>query len=362
MSTSDARLTCLCGAVSEPGSLLVAAKFPIKTGMCNCDGCRHSVGTMGCSPLPLKASPSDKSVAACSTYDANKTMTRYFCSTCGTKIFFYSRRGGSPVWVALPGVIERSDFENVDTIFVNQTWYVADTKDGGLAGKIFENMLIGAAGSPPKDKFFFYAGDRTEGPRIPFDQVKSLWTKSVNNPNLSEDDKIAASCHCGSVQIQVCRPSPARNSSKELKRYSRQNNTKYTAGLCTCRSCRLATGLPLQPWSFIMPRNILTKSGEQVEFSSENGLKNLSGLTTYRSSKNVRRSFCKKCGATFFFERTDRPEVVAISMGLFSSPVGAMATDFFEWRWDIVGHREECRVQDYLQMFVGPREQRLSKV
>lgn len=49
-------------------------------------------------------------------------------------------------------------------------------------------------------------------------------------------------------------------------------------------------------------------------------------VTWYRSSKNVRRGFCSRCGSSLFFDPIDRDEHgwIGISMGAFEKPTDTL--------------------------------------
>ena len=76
---------------------------------------------------------------------------------------------------------------------------------------------------------------------------------------------------------------------------------------CHCKQCRQWTGHFLA--STEVPRAALTIHGAE-------------DLTWFHSSKKVRRGFCRKCGASLFFDPTDKNkhDWIGISMGAFDSP------------------------------------------
>ncbi len=70
------------------------------------------------------------------------------------------------------------------------------------------------------------------------------------------------------------------------------------------------------------------------------------GLKWYRSSPDVRRGFCKECGASLFFSR-DNKSHIAISAGTLDTPTGMTTTahiftedkaDFYEITDDLPQH------------------------
>jgi len=76
---------------------------------------------------------------------------------------------------------------------------------------------------------------------------------------------------------------------------------------CHCKQCRQWTGHFLA--STEVPRAALTIHGAE-------------DLTWYHSSEKVRRGFCCKCGASLFFDPTDKNkhDWIGISMGAFDTP------------------------------------------
>ena len=76
---------------------------------------------------------------------------------------------------------------------------------------------------------------------------------------------------------------------------------------CHCVQCRKWTGHFFT--STEVPRSALTIHGAE-------------NLSWYHSSEKVRRGFCSVCGASLFFDPTDRSkhDWIGISMGAFDTP------------------------------------------
>jgi hypothetical protein len=119
----------------------------------------------------------------------------------------------------------------------------------------------------------------------------------------------------------------------------RTDNTKYLAGTCACRSCRLTSGFEIQTWAFIPRSNIIfhirsRSSAEAALDQSEahhfatlpDGI-----LHSYESSPGVFRESCPICGATVFWHDKRRPQLFDVSAGLFCAPDGARAESWLDW-------------------------------
>ena len=96
------------------------------------------------------------------------------------------------------------------------------------------------------------------------------------------------SCLCGAVTLQV-------------------EGNLGSAEACHCTRCRKWTGHILV--STEVPRSALTIVGAEH-------------VAWYPSSEKVRRGFCAKCGASLFFNPTDKDkhDWIGISMGAFDMP------------------------------------------
>jgi hypothetical protein len=74
--TSTAHITCLCGAISEPGSKLVQETFPIKEELCHCNPCRQTTGALAPVFANLKEHPSNETLEKCSVYESSTKVQR----------------------------------------------------------------------------------------------------------------------------------------------------------------------------------------------------------------------------------------------------------------------------------------------
>lgn len=214
---------------------------------------------------------------------------------------------------------------------------VGDTKDGGISAwlPIIDGLAFG-----------------TDAPPHP-----------VSSIGHQVDDSLPGSCDCGTVKFHVTRPTNAsaqpRNNFPDLmyayggmdesllknpsdeKWWLRDNRTKYLAGACACRSCRLISGFEIQTWSFIPRANIVFHVGARtVPLDVETLPARI--LHSYRSSPGVVREYCGTCGATVLWHNEERPDVVDVSVGLLSADEGAMAERWLPWWTGRVSFEEDA--------------------
>lgn len=230
------------------------------------------------------------------------------------------------------------------------TTCVSDTLDGGLSIWIDGTSV-------------------SEGPFSTHDPApKSSVATDVAN------DILPASCHCGTVRFHVTRPdatsllpkspypdlmlpycrtdpSVVENPS-DVKWWLRgsQDGTKYLAGTCACRSCRLASGFEIQTWVFIPRSKIFIRPPASAPEEAREPQKLDFGtvpphsLKSCESSRGVAREFCPRCGATVFWHDTERPELIDVSVGLLDAPDGARAESWLQWWAGRVSFAEEAGV------------------
>ncbi len=321
------QVTCLCGKNTE--AVQVASALPINTSPCSCNTCRYSTGVLYFSCLPLPSQPAN--VEHLTKYNSSSKLSRYFCSTCGSNMFVHVAKDDS--WSVCSGVIDQVvGYEHAAELNlekIKQHEFVGDTGDGGLAV-----CLVDIEGRPVPLLW--------EGPEGASVQVSSLLSgsheqrdSSVPHPGslgstdaLNNADELRGGCHCGGVAFCVSRPNttstacsspwpdllvPYHSSGSEnpqdIKWWLRAGRSKYLAGLCACRSCRLGSGSPIQAWAFIPKSNIFHVTGESLTY-------NMGTLTRVESSTDCYREFCRTCGATVFWHCRERPDVVDVSVGI----------------------------------------------
>lgn len=225
--------------------------------------------------------------------------------------------------------------------------YVHDTLDGGFAD--FMPTLEG------RDLEHWPYDDVDEDSQLPL-----YWRESETPRSLGPGTRLPAHCKCNGVRFYVARPSPQ---STEASRpwpdlliphweqttdkkdpanetwWLRANKTKFLGGLCSCDSCRLASGMEITPWAFIPCIDISLDAEGKVPFTLQFG-----SLQSYNSSEGVTRHFCSTCGAIVFYADVDRDKtsLLDVAAGLLSAPEGARAESWLEWRTERLSYREDA--------------------
>ncbi|KAL6718536.1 hypothetical protein ACLMJK_004628 [Lecanora helva] len=217
--------------------------------------------------------------------------------------------------------------------------FVPDSRDGGLSNWI---------------------------PGIPawegFSQSKQVDNGQLRNPSSpDESSALQAYCQCRGVHFKITRPNehpkdlmapdpdlllsdkakktPAVGEDK--KWWLCANGTKYLAGICACRTCRLVSGFDIQTWAFVPLSNLLQTNGDFIKFDMDN-------LRQYDSTDGVHRHFCGRCGATIFYRNEERPDLIDVSVGLLDSSQGARAESWLEWRIDRISFQEEAQNEELI--------------
>ncbi len=267
---------------------------------------------------------------------------------------------GDHVWSVSSGVIDSLDGGEPGTDLslekIVQHEFVGDTKDGGLA-----ICLEQIDGQPVP---FFLEGP--DGPkhngtvqellkRLREDHFVDQTDDGGLNHLASEvEDELRAACHCGGVDFVVTRPNAASRqcsspwpdlivpyhstsseNSKDVKWWIREKGTKYLAGTCACRSCRLGSGSPIQAWAFIPKAKILQRDGSPLDY-------NMGTLKQIESSEGCYRNFCDRCGANVFWHCLERPDLVDVSVGILRAPEGSRASTWLDWWTERVSFSEHA--------------------
>lgn len=328
--TSSARLNCLCGAISLPGSVLKHPTFPIPDEVCHCNPCRYVTGGLAPTFPCLKTAPPSDVLDKLTAYKSSSRCTRYFCSKCGSHCFVEHPQAESE-WYCNGGIIDPPPTVK-DVVQITSHAYIDDTVDGGLAPLLlFQDNTL-------------YPAVRRENP-ITSRQVCDMAKKALQHLLPKLEDKLSVKCHCGGVSLQIARADYVSNPHNVKARMIPQDSNKYIAWFCVCRSCRLATGYSLQGWAYV-PMGAITSALTQqpvvfgdAAFGANEGLK----LQHYRHSEEAQRSFCSGCGATVFFYYLgeDGDGVVDVSAGILRADSGVMAREWLEWKEGHMSHREE---------------------
>ncbi|KAI1648827.1 Mss4-like protein [Daldinia loculata] len=370
-------ISCLCGAAKQTVVLHTneSTSGPLGVDLCHCYDCRHSSGLLCVSYAPIQVPPSLNGLVAYPDESAQPSATtprRYFCNTCGCHVFRNSAVSGEKSdqsWKVTTGtIIERVgaddelaevDDEKEDPLLRYTRHINTDsTKDGGLSPFI---KLVEGTESPKKSQI-------------------------TDDRGGDGKDILEAHCHCKTVRFYITRPDassrlpwsgfsdlivPAATSPREARDNPRDEKwwlrpqskdstdlTRYMAGTCACRSCRLAAGFEIQTWAFVPRSNIFflppasssPSSSLSPSPSSSDALpldfpalqQAYSPLRTYESSPGVFREFCRRCGASVFWHDRWRPDLIDVSVGLLGADEGARAESWSDWWRGRVSFQEDA--------------------
>ncbi|GAB7323792.1 hypothetical protein MBLNU13_g07246t1 [Cladosporium sp. NU13] len=369
--TSDAKTikaTCLCGDAAHDITLPSNA-FPIPTYFCSCRSCRHMTGTMFLSTafLPPNYQPSSSLLGKLTSFKFSDRITSYFCKRCGSIMLSFcvpkpSNTYRSESWDVMTGTLEAFD----GILDPKGYEYIHDTRDGGISDfmptlndRSLERWSHDIDTSPQLPLYW-------RDPSIPKDSLTPTTTA-----------RLPAHCKCNSITFYIARPSlqsahatrsypdllvPCHSSqAKNLENtpahdepwHLRASQTKFLAGLCSCTSCRLASGQEITAWAFVPLVDISLDVEGQVplELSTVTGTggaaPTLGSLQTYHSSDGVTRSFCSVCGAIVFFAmsepgQTPATTILDVAVGLLDAHEGARAEDWLEWCTSRLSFREDA--------------------
>lgn len=339
---------------------------------------RHGSGVLFVSHLAIDR-PGQNELSKLSKYSF-QDGTRFFCGNCGCHLFqtITTSAALAPLAQSLGGSLPPAALADTREFFAVATGVI--TESPNEEGEIHR-------GRAPKD-------DTRDGglvPWLPVAEMKGRTQKTeAKAPSKSSCDSVSAVCGCGDVQLLIQRPQhllgsdnvgrkgaelpyspypdlmfPYKSTAKEKvdnpsedKWFLRNTgeDTRYLAGTCACKSCRLVTGYEIQTWAFI-PRVAISIRVAQKSASIETEvnpptkhelqatdsyitldfeeLANLPAgrnpLRSYESSPGVFREFCHVCGATVFWHSKVRPDLIDVSVGLLQASEGARAESLLEW-------------------------------
>lgn len=330
-------ISCLCGEATQE---VVLGTNTSVLNLCHCIACRAITGQLYSSYYLLQTTPTN--IDRLRKYEQSAGTSRYFCETCGAHVYAHVRHTGQHFVAA--GLIT-GEPPRTKTI---RHWRAGDTLDGGLTsflpGKLEETVSACWLEPNSNDQRHFSTQRKTEVP-----------------PANDKSHGLRAGCHCGGVEFYITLPdstsmeptSPwpdllvpyhrgSSENAQDVKWWLRDVNSRYLAGTCACRSCRLASGFPIQTWAFIPKSNIVNANGSPLEF-------NETTMQRYESSPEIYREFCNRCGATLFWHCKERPLVIDISVGLLQAKSGARAEDLLAWHIERVSFMEMALDQQLMQ-------------
>ena len=85
----------------------------------------------------------------------------------------------------------------------------------------------------------------------------------------------------------------------------RAHGQAYGITHCHCKTCRRASGAPFVTWAGFDRDQFTFIAGQP---------------TSYRSSPNVVRTFCGKCGTALTYQRADLPASIDVTLGSMDDP------------------------------------------
>ncbi|KAL4808471.1 Mss4-like protein [Aspergillus unguis] len=304
-------ISCLCAKFTQQVELEPTDKI---LNLCHCTACRTVSGQICTSYYLLQTDPP---LGSLEKYEQSDTFNRYFCGNCGSHVFAHDKHTGR--FSVASGLIDGPpQSESI------RHWAIGDTHDGGLSSFLPGDAL-------DSDVCWLQPNDRD------IDRIKI--ERASHNPC-----RLTVRCHCGGIKVYITRPDSASTepwspwpdlvvpynsgtsaeNKDDVKWWLCAEKTKYMAGTCACRSCRLASGFPIQTWAFVPKSNITTAQGLELTFNA--------GTTKrYESSPHVYREFCSRCGASVFWHCEKRPLLIDVSVGLLEAESGSRAEEWLEW-------------------------------
>ena len=252
-------------------------------------------------------------------YRSSSELSRYFCPTCGASVL--NREADE--WEYASGVVEflTDDGTNAHALvpggLLNRAvLFVGDSVDGGAVPWINEGLAEGLA---CRKMGYRDSQDLTNATLVGMQDRSKQNAKSI-------EPTLKASCHCGNVKLELL-------PSKE--------GGRYQAGLCACTSCRKACGFEFTSWARIPKDRIRMADGRSLE----QGLKDMGA---YKTSDQVERHFCKKCGATVSYYH-DGLDTIDIAPGLFEAREGSRAETWLQWNQDgdNLGYEEDALDKEF---------------
>ena len=306
--------SCHCGLFKHSVTLPLTS-FPLKSAICHCNTCRHVTGqifaTFAVIPLPLvtEAQGFDKLVP----YSTSPGIFRYFCPKCGASVLNVE----AEEWEFATGVLDfvtddgRNGHELLPGGLLNRgVLFTEDSSDGGAVPWINEGKSDGLAG-------------RKTGGRNSQDVTDAMLVgmQEYSKQNVKQNgSNLIGRCHCGDVKLEVL---------------AAEGKERYGAGLCACTSCRKACGFEFTAWSKTSKKQIKMSDGRSLDEGLEH-------MGAYKTSPEVHRHFCKKCGATVSYYR-EGMDTIDIACGLFDAPEGSRSEQWLEWNQDgdDLGYQED---------------------
>ncbi|KAK5045704.1 hypothetical protein LTR84_009073 [Exophiala bonariae] len=297
-------------------------RFPLESSICHCRSCRHATGqiftTFANIPTDIPSELLQDDHNNLTTYRSSSTLLRLFCKSCGASIANFDS-AYQDEWGLATGCIKFAGDPLGHEGRLNriQIWLDDVRSDGGAA------VWINAGTSVGMDRHWRGRGSGT----VSDSDVQDILTgdssaqeseQAREAPSLGRNNTLDGRCHCGTISFTVSQPDEQHN----------HGTGKFEASLDACTSCRLVTGFEITSWATV-PQDLIKTTA-----SSFNAyLADRSKLNHYKSSQDVSRYFCTKCGATIFYQNHGLA-TIDIAIGILdpSSNEQARAEDWLLWQ------------------------------
>ena len=308
---------CHCSLFDHTFSLPQDA-FPLKSALCHCKSCRRASGhifaTFAVIPLPHPESDFFKDLAK---YDSSKTLSRYFCPKCGANICNIEKSE----WEFCTGILETDG--GLDGKLNRGLLWVGDSGDGGAVSWINGGKSAGLACRKMGGR---QSQDVTDGMLVALETL-------AESKFLGRVDELEVKCHCHDIEFHLLKPNG--------------RGERYGAGLCACTSCSKTGGFEITSWVFVPKDKVRASNGGSWESVAEK-------LGKYTSSPGVDRYFCKRCGATVFYNKTEL-DTIDIGVGLLNALEGSRAQSLLHWNEDgaNVAYPEDALDKDFVSKLTG---------
>ncbi|KAK7969471.1 hypothetical protein PG996_002087 [Apiospora saccharicola] len=368
-STVEITAQCLCKRHTFKASI-ARSSLPIKASTCHCHSCRHMTGAMYSSEAPWPAADGGEAVAnsTLQRYVFSERLTVRFCGTCSSPMF-WEFVGQSKISVFTGVLTGHADPDDVkDLVQITDVIFVGDTLDGGAA------PWLKRPNGTDGEKARLWAGPANESEELPHD-----WLPPASLPDASKKsalEQVAIRCRCKGVDLVMQRWSPELEAEGGSDSGARSwiidpDTHKGLGSFDACDSCRLASGVDVFNWTFVLWRQVgfagetktttgttgghfpVTSTELNVALSAQERDSRFGTLTCYSSSPGTYRYSCSRCSACVFYGSDRKLQFADVALGVLDAPDGARAEDFVSWNFggdmvwrnDIVGTSREGFVE-----------------
>lgn len=312
---------CLCKAHTF-STEISTSRLPLEGNVCHCDSCRHSTGALYVVETTWPQPREIVDISGLQRYQFSTNITNLFCGTCSTLIFYESLKYPNKLGV-FSGPLKNID---ADVIKLTKHIYVEDTVDGGAS------VWLRKPNSDGKEIPRY----RERSEEIPWNWPQASSSTGLNGKQ--EQKPVPISCHCKGIKLLFHHGNYASKEREEVPWFIDPRTNKPLASFDVCDSCRLQFGNDIVHWAHVDLANIsqadggaFPKTTAELKAAVDAGDSAVGTLAYYQSSPDVQRYFCKVCSASAFYACDDRPEIVAVAIGLLDAPSGARAEGYLSW-------------------------------